>query len=434
MNQMQSSYTEDLYKGNKMLPKPSLIIFYLLLGLWSTSQLLSVFAYLPDRVLSILHYSKNILGAAIVVWSLLVVASQFIQHRVISFDKNLFFFALLFPFYVTLSNIVRYEISWKEVLLYWLWVIGVYMVFPAILHGEQQRRKATIVIFWANILVIFIGISFGILKGRYYWLEHGNRMIFTFLHPNYYCNSWQVILTLSFLYAITATQKYFRNGAMLLILISLLFIILALSRNTIIFSILMILCYFLMSIKWSSGAKIAVIFFMLFCLLVSFLITEISVGKIDKIATGRLSIWKMTLESNFRRASALEYLFGFGKYKIEGYPEEMDKVEIKEDKLTRSHIDNAYLDIFLQSGIIGFLLFFIPLFKIARRTMVNSAAGSNDLLSKEVRIAFGCWVGLLGQIFTSSIVPSFGNVVDILILVFMAPNAFISLKRENNCD
>ena len=112
--------------------KVSRVIFLFLLGLWSGTQLISVLGFLPDDLIAVLYNSKNILGALLVAWSLLVITFQFLGHRSIPFDKNLFIFALLFPLYVTLINIVRYEISWKEVLLYWLWVTGVsYLAFPA---------------------------------------------------------------------------------------------------------------------------------------------------------------------------------------------------------------------------------------------------------------------------------------------------------------
>ena len=77
------------------LSKPAQVIFLFLLGLWSASQLLSVLGFLPDGLLAILHHSKNMLGAAVIAWSLLVILSQFLQHRVIPFDKNLFFLATL---------------------------------------------------------------------------------------------------------------------------------------------------------------------------------------------------------------------------------------------------------------------------------------------------------------------------------------------------
>ena len=181
--------------------KLSRVIFLFLLGLWSGSQLISVLWFLPNALVAVLYNSKNILGALLVAWSLLVITSQFLQHRVIPFDKNLFIFALLFPLYVTLINMVRYEISWKEVLLYWLWVTAVYLVFPAMLQGAELRRKAIKVLFWTNLLILFVGISLGVLKGVYYTIEHGNRMVFGFVHPNYYCNSWFV-----FIYRISKTS------------------------------------------------------------------------------------------------------------------------------------------------------------------------------------------------------------------------------------
>ena len=119
----------------------------------------------------------------------------------------------MFPFYVTLINIVRYEISWKEVILYWFWVTGVYLVLPAMLQGEHVRRQAIKVLLWTNLLVLFVGISLGILQGQYYVIQHGSRMVFGFLHPNYYSNSWQIVFALAFYFAITVKRNVLKIAA-----------------------------------------------------------------------------------------------------------------------------------------------------------------------------------------------------------------------------
>ena len=96
---------------------------------------------------------------------------------------------------------------------------------------------------------------------------------------------------------------------------------------------------------------------------------------------------------------------------------------IPPQELTRNHVDNAYLDIFLQNGLIGFLLFFIPLVILMRRTRLHAVSAADDHSSRQARIALGCWVGILVQMTTASVIPSFGNVINIFIFVFMAPMA-----------
>jgi O-antigen ligase len=86
-------------------------------------------------------------------------------------------------------------------------------------------------------------------------------------------------------------------------------------------------------------------------------------------------------------------------------------------------VDNAYLDIFLQNGLIGLVLFFLPLALIMRRTWLHAASAADKLSARQARIALGCWVGILVQMTTASVIPSFGNVINIFIFVFMAPMA-----------
>jgi O-antigen ligase len=406
--------------------KGSQVVFLFLLGLWSASQLLSVLGFLPGMALVILHPSKNILGAIIVAWSLLVVLVQLSQRRVIKFDKSILFFALLFPFYVTLINIVRYEISWKEVLLYWFWVTGVYLVFPAMLQGAERRRQAIKVLFWTNLLVLFVGISLGVLKGRYYVIGHGDRIVFGFLHPNYYSNSWQIVFAMAFYYALTVKRNLVRIAAIFLMLGSIVFMLLASSRNTLVASMILIACYTLFNNKWSFLSKFTAIFLTVSLIMLAFLFINPSAGKIDQITTGRLSIWRMTLEANLAGASASDYLLGVGNYKIRwgrAGPSGPDKIDIDQERFARNHMDNAYLDIFLQNGLIGLFLFFIPIVILMRRTRLNAVSAADDHSSRQARIALGCWVGILVQMTTASVIPSFGNVINIFILVFMAPMA-----------
>jgi len=393
-----------------------------LLGLWSASQLLSVLGFLPGIALVILHHSKNILGVIIVVWSLLVVLLRISQRSLINFDKSIFIFAILFPFYVTMVNIVRLEISWKEILLYWFWVIGVYLAFPAMLQGENLRRRAIKVLLWTNLLVLFCGICLGLLTGRYYVIGHGDRLVFSFLHPNYYANSWQIVFALAFYYVFTLKRNLWRIGALVLALGSIVFMLLAGSRNTLVASMILIACYAFFNKRWSFLSKFTALFLTVSLIMLAFLFINPSAGKIDQITTGRLSIWRMTLEANLNRASAVDYLLGCGKYEVKGFPNDQSKTYSTQE-LTRSHVDNAYLDIFLQNGLIGFLLFFIPLAIIIRRTRLNAASAADEPSARQARIALGCWVGILVQMTTASVIPSFGNVINIFILVFMAPMA-----------
>jgi O-antigen ligase len=402
--------------------KESQVVLLFLLGLWSASQLISVLWFLPGMALVILHHSKNILGTLVVAWSLLVVLLQLSQRRVIQFDKKIFIFALLFPFYVTLINIVRLEISWKEVLLYWFWVTGVYLVLPAMLQGEHLRRQAIKVLFWTNFMVLLAGISLGVLKGQYYVIGHGDRMVFSFLHPNYYSNSWLIVFAMAFYFALTGKRNLIKIAAILLMLGSVVFMLLAGSRNTLVASMILIAYYILFNKNRSFLSKFTAIFITVSLIILAFLFINPSAGKIDQITTGRLSIWRMTLEANLNRASAVDYLLGFGKYQIKGFPDDPSKTYSTQD-LTRNHVDNAYLDIFLQNGIIGFLLFFIPLAILMSRTKLNAASAPGGHASRQARIALGCWVGILVQMTTASVIPSFGNVINIFILVFMAPMA-----------
>ena len=394
------------------------VVFLFLLGLWSAAQLISILWFLPDMALVILHHSQipRCHGAYPGLY-----LSYYYNYFNATLSKliRVFLFLLFVPFYVTMINIVRLEISWKEVLLYWLWVTGVCLVLPAMLQGENIRRQAIKVLFWTNLLILFVGISLGVLKGQYYVIEHGDRMVFRFVHPNYYANSWQIVFAMAFYFALTVKRNLVGNWCFCLMVGSIVFMLLAGSRNTLVASMILIACYTLFNNMWSFLSKFTAIFLMVSMIMLAFLFINPSAGKIDQITTGRLSIWRMTLAANVNRASAVDYLLGFGKYQVKGFPDDPGKT-YSSPELTRNHVDNAYLDIFLQNGLIGCLLFFIPLVIIIRRTRLNAVSATDDHAARQARIVLGCWVGILVQMTSASVIPSFGNVINIFILVFMA--------------
>jgi O-antigen ligase len=416
---MMTSY--EIYLKNSS--KESRVVFLFLIGLWSASQLMSALWFLPVIAQVILHPFKNILGAMTLTWSLLVVLLNFFKRTVHQIDKSIFIFALLFPFYVTVINIVRLEISWNEVLLYWFWITGVYLVLPAMLQGERIRRRAIKVLFWTNLLILLVGISLGVLKGQYYVIEHGNRMVFSFSHPNYYSNSWQIVFAMAFYFALTGKRFLIRIANYLVMLGSIIFMLLADSRNTLVASMILIGCYILFNKKWAVFSKFTAMLLMVSFMIIAFLVINPSAGEMDQITTGRLSIWRMTLEANLAKASAADYLLGVGNYKIRWGRNGRDKLDIDQEHFARNHVDNAYLDIFLQNGLIGLVLFFLPLALIMRRTWLHAASAADKLSARQARIALGCWVGILVQMTTASVIPSFGNVINIFIFVFMAPMA-----------
>jgi O-antigen ligase len=227
---------------------------------------------------------------------------------------------------------------------------------------------------------------------------------------------------MAFYFAFTVKRNLPRIAAFFLMLSSIVFMLLAGSRNTLVASMLLVACYMLFNKKSSFLSKFTAIFLTVSIIMLAFLFINPSAAKINQITTGRLSIWRMTLEANLNRASSVDYLLGFGKYQVKGFPDDPSKTYSTRE-LTRNHVDNAYLDIFLQNGLIGFLLFFIPLAILIRRTRFNAVSAADDHSSRQARIAWGCWLAILVQMVTVSVIPSFGNVINIFILVFMAPMA-----------
>ena len=151
-------------------------------------------------------------------------------------------------------------------------------------------------------------------------IGHGDRIVFSFLHPNYYANSWQIVFAMAFYYAFTLKRNLLRIAAFVLMLGSIVFMLLAGSRNTLVASMILIACYSIFNKKWSFLSKFTAIFLTVSIIMLAFLFINPSTGKIDQITTGRLSIWRMTLEANLNRARLSIICWASANIRLKGFP------------------------------------------------------------------------------------------------------------------
>jgi O-antigen ligase len=403
-------------------------IFSVFLALWTATQLLVVLAPLPDEVRGPIYIWKNLLGALLVAFGLVVWMLNRDSEWTQTFDKKLLVFALCFPFYTFGVGLLGFSDLLQDLAMNLLWVLAFYLVFPVFLSNSSRRELGLQILLWINLPILVLGIMIGMIDDNIYWSAAAtSRMVFAFLNPVYYAYSWQILIPIGIWFLIVHRPRWLQRTAttIVLILIPLVFIVLARARGPLLFDGVILLVYYLFGAVQKLQIKLVAV--CVFIILILFTLNSDAVFEpdvsssdaVDALSSGRITIWQQTLQYNYLNAGFFDYLFGLGTFESKGFKfATLDPISL-DYRIARPHVDNAYLDLVLQYGVIGLFLFLGPLFVAIRRTMAQWRV-SRGIERQISALIFGCWLGVLAQMFVAAIIPSFGNVINIFLFVLMS--------------
>lgn len=393
-------------------------ITLILLALWMAAQPLAVIASVPYEFRFELFFWKNLLGAIFVCYSLFVIAANLALKKYPIFDSKLLAVGLLFPTYALFNLLFRDSLtSWDEQVLYTLWVLAIFLVFPALLPTEADRHRALLVILITNLIVLAYGMALGFANEPFdQWLNLNYRLDFDFINPLIFAASWQIVVPICLYFLVFTNSRWKRLILGLLILIALFFVVQARARSNTLFCLGVLGSVFLINGRPDARLRLAALCFCL-AILVSFLGNlDLNYESINDLSSGRLLVWSRNLEFNFDNPSIVDYLTG-RVHLVAGNP--LSDGSRMGFQASRAQADNVYLALFLQHGLIGSLLFYTPLIILLSR-FIRSLKLVSGQEKRLYGIAIGIWTGLFIQMATQAPIPSFGNVINIFLLIFMA--------------
>lgn len=394
-------------------------IVLLIITAWSTLQPIAVFESIPFEIKLIIFYWKNVLGAVLVMFGVATISFVTARKQKLSFDPTILWLGILFPIFVIFNNLFNDKTqSWEEVALYILWTIAAYLVFPVFVKDEQFLAKILKVILISNLIALFVGMRIGWFNVPYErWLDLSYRLRFDFSNPNIFASSWQVIIPIMFYFGLKNKHISINILTFILVTLALFFVIQARARSTSFFCITVVIIHFFSNRKRPKLLRLTYICFALAASLV-FLSQALSYDydSVNEVSSGRIALWEDTIRLNYKNAKPLDYITGLSRFDVPYY---MQKDFRSGFQSSRGQIDNTYLGLFLQHGVLGSVLFLLPIFLINIRLFV-ALKYADDYLRRLIWLTIGCWFGFALQGTGLAMFPSFGNIVNIFLLPFSA--------------
>lgn len=410
------------------IPGKSKWIMLVLLFLWSLAQPAAVIDSVPLEPRYQLFFWKNMLGVIVIGYGLGVIVANLSQRRYPLVHAKLFWISMLFPSYSLFNMLFRGQgTSLEEQLLYFLWPLALFVVFPAFFPGESDRHRGLIVLWLTN----FVALLYAIIQGAgdenlVSWLDYRYRVYFDFLQPNIYSASWSIVFAISIYFYIKTQSLLWKKFFLLLFGAALMFIFLARSESMLLFCIGILFTLFITYRKLDRNLRLSCVHIVLAILVLVFSPTVLNRERLNSATSSRILVWERVWDNNLGNAGIFDYIVGRASL-VAGNPRY--KGERSGFQGGRAQNDNVYLALFLQNGLIGVGLFFLPLFLLLIN-LIRSIRQSTSPINRLKNIwVFGIWVGVFLEMLGISAIPSFGNVTNIFLLVATAP-AIVQIAQE----
>ena len=392
-------------------------IIYPLLFAWTVAQPVAVLDLLPLGIRMSLFFWKNIIGVFVILIGLFLLLIGISRGYTPTINKPLLGISLVFPFYSLFTMLFRVPgTSIEEQILYFLWPLALYMVFPPLFATYAYQRKGIWMMLLANLVVLGIGILPYLRREDFAsWLDYQYRAAFGFTQPNIYSASWAVIFASSLYLLLGDTnkiQRYFLYGTGI---VSIILIFFARSESMLLMSFGILLIYFIFESQLSQQVWIG-IGWVVAAILLPFLSHFLNPELLNDISSGRIQVWQRTWELNFKEAVIIDYFTGKSLLLSGNIHYTGERMGFQ---AARAQSDNAYIARFLQSGLIGFLLYFVP-FILMLRFMFMWRQQLIGVNRKYISWIISVWFSVFLSIWALDIIPSFGNVINIFLFIASA--------------
>lgn len=406
---------------SKFIPrKSSQLTMLTLLFVWSIAQPLAVIDSVPIEIRYKLFFWKNVIGLVVISFGAWIILANLAKRRYPYINIKLFWISLGFPFFSLFNMLFRgHGTSIEEQVLYFLWPLALFIIFPTFFPTLEEQRKGIFVILMANLMaLVYAIVPYAGQEDITNWLSYSYRLDFGFLQPNIYSSSWAVVFICSlYFYLIWRSQRK-KKYLLILCTVALLSIFLARSESAILFcsgQLLLFLNFLRKQIDKYLLACFAVIAFV--ALFIPFTNIVLDPVKLDDTISGRMEIWSRSVSLNMGRDSIFDLLFGKASL-ISGNPLYTgDRVGFQ---AMRAQADNAYLAKFLQNGFIGCFLYFAP-FVIMLNSFFRQRRFARGVEKRLFAWIIGIWFGVFFALIGLDVIPSFGNVLNIFLFVASAP-------------
>ena len=406
-------------KGQQWFGSKSLSFFSLLLGIvfWALLQLFHSINLLDSELRAFGYQFKNYLGAGVVAALILYAIHKIISSQSILKINQIvmLFLALVFPIYASVSMLCRDDNNFPLMGMYFLWSLYGFVVLPIIFNNLQSWTAMLRLIWVTTALSLVVGILWGFMQAQVYW-SWTNRVAFVFgLVP--YSHALAILALTSLALLIQPSSRALRVIAILTFCAAFALSILAVTRSTIVFIIVTSIVFWVgKNRNWQGGLLVS---FIVIPMLIASTIGLFSSGEIDNWSSGRLRLFSHEISEHLADRGSTEWLFGSNTFLRGERTLVVDQVG-SESRLERNVTDSTYLAILLAHGIVGLLLFALPLVHAFYLMLAREKqyAGVNKRL---VQLGVATLIGLGAQSMFTMTIPSMGNMISIYLPIFWLP-------------
>jgi hypothetical protein len=411
-------------KGEHWGGNRSVIFFALLLGIviWGLFQLLHSVAIISEEWRSAGYSLKNYMGAATVIILSLWAINALITNR-LSLTKThlaLLFLGQLFPLYAAISMTLRGYFNFPLISMYFLWALYVYLLLPIFLKNTQAWITLLRLIWFVVTASLAIGIYWGIAHESIYWLWT-TRISFVFSLVQY-GNALGILAVISLALFTYSKSKKFRLILAFTFVGALVLSVLAVTRGTIVFIIVTTTVFWIGKKRYGRVWLLALLV-LVPLLAISFVeYLSVNVNDIDRWSSGRLSLFSLEISQHMSDKGSSQWLFGSDSFLGAERTLVVDQVGA-EARMERNVTDNSFLAMILSHGIVGLILFAVPLFYSFYLLMAHEQQATREG-KRYAQLSIATLIGLCAQSMFAMTIPSMGNMVSIYLPVLWLPVLF----------
>lgn len=407
-----------------------------------------------DVRLMIYNYRPYVVGGVIATALLLLVAWR--SPRITAVLGNpgrvgVLGLSLLFPAYYTFAAALKGRFSLPVVALYWLWSLTAFLLIPAFVHKAKDLRRLLLAVALGCACTLLLALALSLIldiRDIIPWIRGGTsaRLLgeqapLGWLNGNYYSQLPQVLcFVLVFALLVDGERPVgprMRQLLWIAVAGAFMLVVAAVARNV----VLAIVVFFASLLALRRGAAIsrmarltmgaAIVVGVLAVVLLSSEYEEV-----NRVTTGRLEFWSFLYEAILDGdRPAMDLLFGPDALPSYGAIKAYDPL-VAEKAFTKLHVDNFYLELIIESGVVGLALFLLPYLELTIRLI-------RQLSSGELAARLGAWglavtaaVAVQGMFIPTF--PSFNNPAGFFIVVAvsvatlsgMAPEPAVDLIRS----
>ena len=371
---------------NRLTFFSKLHIVFLCFAFWIFAQLLIPLKFIPANVLSQIEIYKTLIP----VMSILLCALIYFQKLKFNIISIPFFLFCGFCFIKVFSLMIIAQLPFNilfQTFLYLIWVLVMFVIGPSIFNSLSKLRsllRYMVVIFSVVIFGVFFFLSNVEIDSDS--LYRGGRLTLIYANPLYLGAIAFSLLCCCLLlreFSISTLESFF---LLLIALACLLTLIASFSRTFMLATIFLFSAQFYYrsyQSRWFAiGSLLTAIIFSLLLILFQFPNgLGLNEGAVNSLSSGRIANWSAALE-NFDSWNILWGNDGSYSYSDALIAADNERVE---STFQRYAIDNSYIEMFANTGVIGLSLFIWGLVNIfLLNSYINQNISKDDIELEEL--------------------------------------------------